>query len=634
MSEKYPLPKLGKLNIYEFDLYKCPLKIEFSDKLNIIFGTNGLGKTTLLTIIQYAIIGPYRGALRARNYDSKQKITRPMYQKSYFRNRMIQINENSYVEILYKLGKDNYQVVHSLYENKLLKVIINGEEISGESVLYDNYEGKYFSNKNEELDKYLINSYHKHIVESSGFPNENSFITMITEVMFFSEARKFVFWNKSLSNLLMSKYFIDKNAYLEYEKAQQLIKMYDSQARLKIYEMSFIKKFLGEEPIENDSVKTDITGLSQLEAVQEEIKKLSDIISNLEKQLNILDKERIENRVGYENICSRISELDNIWYNNVFPDDYQEFYYRYVPSILNGKCPFCNSIGRVEQKQIDKCFFCGDQIKIKEKVNLLQIDTEIKNKELGKRAFESNYEIIKNEIAKIKKEKTAREIELNMLIEKETVLKRQLGTENNENYKKYRKLELEEEELNRQLKEAKENECKMRKEIDEYVFEFFQTYSKVFHKYAHSFFGNMHKINLMLVGDKEDEEKLLQFQLNGKNRETEFDLSESQRIFVDLSYRLSVLEYFHINSYFICETPDSTLDLLFEDNAVKTFSNYIESGNTLLLSANARNSNLINLLIKKFRENNSIINLLEISNVNKLGEFDLDKLEIARYLRK
>lgn len=47
-------------------------------------------------------------------------------------------------------------------------------------------------------------------------------------------------------------------------------------------------------------------------------------------------------------------------------------------------------------------------------------------------------------------------------------------------------------------------------------------------------------------------------------------MSESQRIFLDLSYRLSILDFFHLNSYFICETPDSTLDLIFEDNAVRT----------------------------------------------------------------
>ena len=53
MEIKYYLPKLKELHIYNFDLYKCPLDIQFSSRLNLVFGTNGLGKTTLLNILQY-----------------------------------------------------------------------------------------------------------------------------------------------------------------------------------------------------------------------------------------------------------------------------------------------------------------------------------------------------------------------------------------------------------------------------------------------------------------------------------------------------------------------------------------------------------------------------------------------------
>ena len=52
MEFNYYLPKIKRLKIDNFDLYKCPLEIDLSDKLNVIFGTNGLGKTTLLNIIR------------------------------------------------------------------------------------------------------------------------------------------------------------------------------------------------------------------------------------------------------------------------------------------------------------------------------------------------------------------------------------------------------------------------------------------------------------------------------------------------------------------------------------------------------------------------------------------------------
>ena len=68
---------------------------------------------------------------------------------------------------------------------------------------------------------------------------------------------------------------------------------------------------------------------------------------------------------------------------------------------------------------------------------------------------------------------------------------------------------------------------------------------------------------------KEEQLKLINEDVY-KRQESEKSLSESQRIFVDMAYRLATLEFFHKDSYFISETPDSTLDYLFEENAVKT----------------------------------------------------------------
>ena len=133
-----------------------------------------------------------------------------------------------------------------------------------------------------------------------------------------------------------------------------------------------------------------------------------------------------------------------------------------------------------------------------------------------------------------------------------------------------------------------------------------------------------------MVGNKED--RLFKIQLNGSDRETYYDMSESQRIFLDLSYRLSILDYFHLNSYFVCETPDSTLDLIFEDNAVRTFANYISAGNSLILSANARNSTLILKLAEQFKNSLGIVNLLEKSRVGYNSTDELNNLEIVKFL--
>ena len=74
------------------------------------------------------------------------------------------------------------------------------------------------------------------------------------------------------------------------------------------------------------------------------------------------------------------------------------------------------------------------------------------------------------------------------------------------------------------------------------------------------------------------------------------------------------------------------LDYFFEDNAVSTFSHFIESGNTLFLSANARNSNLINKLVEKYRVDLNLINLLEISNLSSKQMREIKQLDLFTFI--
>lgn len=630
MNRKYPLPKLECMDIEGYDLYKCPMVIDFKKKLNIVFGTNGLGKTTLLTMIQYAIIGPYCGAQKSRNYGGEQKKRRPIYEKGFFRNRMNEINKQAFVRIRFTINDDKYDVKHSLYKHSLINAVCNGRKIEGEEINYDTYETKFFSKKNINLNKYLIYNYHQQLMKSTGLPDENSLIVMMNEIMFFTEDRDYIFWNEDTGKLLIAKYFMDSESYLKYEEAQQLVKMFDSQARLKTYEMSFIKKFLGNEPAKKKEEIDRDECLHKLAETSRENEKCKESLRKMNGQLYKLDKKRIENRIQYEQCMKEISDLDNEWYKNIFPDEYQEKYKRYESAISHKRCPFCGSEGVVSPKHIDQCFFCGEKIEIKENVDLKELDIQKRNKEIERDILQSNFEILKSEINTIRKKIRNSEKELNELLDTENNLKIQLDQVEDENYKKYRKLELEKKDLLNELEKAKSTERKMRKEIDKGVDSVFQEYYRVFKKYASSFFGINQTINLKLVGNKED--RLFKIQLNGSDRETYYDMSESQRIFLDLSYRLSILDFFHLNSYFICETPDSTLDLIFEDNAVRTFANYISAGNSLILSANARNSTLILKLAERFKNSLGIINLLEKSRVGHNSTEELNNLEIIKFL--
>lgn len=616
----YCLPKIKELHISNYDLYICPFDVEFSEKINLVFGTNGLGKTTFLNIMQYAVIGPYIGKVQSRNWKEQQKLKRPTFEKYYFRSRMREQSDKAEVRVIFYLGNDKYEVIHSLYEHRLKKVFINNEEISGENVNYDTYEKKYFGQDDQNIDRYLIDKYHKHLEKSSNFPDINAFMLMLTEIMFFTESRELSFWNQDMTKLILSK-FMPTEKYFEYDEVQKLIKKYDSQERLTSYKMSMIKEFLGEDLNEKNTIKSQYS-LEDLQSINNNISEKNKRISKYEQELNKKERESKQNRIDFESVGKQLLEIEQQWYNNVFPDKYQKIHNKYVPSILADVCPFCgeNHVNKI--LEIDKCFYCNKSIKIRKNIDLNRLEIERKNLDNEKRRLQNNYSLINKEILKIKKLLSEENIALFKAIEKQQKIKKTLDLTSNDNFAKYQQLELKKQEYHELLEQTKQREKKLALEIDAYVLDKFQDYSMVFKKYAYSFLGNDSNVRLELVG--KSDEAFFKFFLNETERESEMALSESQRIFVDMAYRLATLEFFHKDSYFISETPDSTLDYFFETNAVKTFSYFVDSGNTLFMSANARNSRLINLLVERYKKEYTLINLLEKST---LAQKKLDKIK-------
>ena len=616
----YCLPKIKELHISNYDLYICPFDVEFSEKINFVFGTNGLGKTTFLNIMQYAVIGPYIGKVQSRNWKEQQKLKRPTFEKYYFRSRMREQSDKAEVRVIFYLGNDKYEVIHSLYEHRLKKVFINNEEISGENVNYDTYEKKYFGQDDQNIDRYLIDKYHKHLEKSSNFPDINAFMLMLTEIMFFTESRELSFWNQDMTKLILSK-FMPTEKYFEYDEVQKLIKKYDSQERLTSYKMSMIKEFLGEDLNEKNTIKSQYS-LEDLQSINNNISEKNKRISKYEQELNKKERESKQNRIDFESVGKQLLEIEQQWYNNVFPDKYQKIHNKYVPSILADVCPFCGESHVNKILEIDKCFYCNKSIKIRKNIDLNRLEIERKNLDNEKRRLQNNYSLINKEILKIKKLLNEENIALFKAIEKQQKIKKTLDLTINYNFSKYQQIELKKQDYHELLEQTKQRETKLALEIDAYVLDKFQDYSMVFKKYAYSFLGNDSNVRLELVG--KSDEAFFKFFLNETERESEMALSESQRIFVDMAYRLATLEFFHKDSYFISETPDSTLDYFFETNAVKTFSYFVDSGNTLFMSANARNSRLINLLVERYKKEYTLINLLEKST---LAQKKLDKIK-------
>lgn len=629
---KFYLPHIKKISIYNYSLYECPLIIDFSSKLNIIYGTNGTGKSTLLMMILFSIVGPYRGGIKTKVIKEQRRDNRPIYEESFFKDRTVEYSDDAKIISQFSIHNDEYEVIHSLVDGKLISATVNKTPLKGKVVTYRTYELKYFKPRmskiddlNDEIKDYLIYNYQDKLKESTGLPGGiNTLISMLQDVMFFDEGRNLTFWDSNLQETIIGKYIVDANFYENYCEQKLTTKALESAYKKKSETLNYMSKFFEKEKGEKKSINED-----QEVKLQIEINDLENEISRLNKLRNddqgLYERKNNELKILLEKAenCSEInSALEDKWYSNLFPDQYGLYYKRFSNRMLEGICPICGNVHDFNLKT-EYCIMCKEKLKIQETTDLVKIDTDRRNNQNQLSKIKIAIEQLELEMEEIKNR-----IDLNRKRINEKNLRRNqievhLNPDNNplvdSDSRRLEKAKAERKEALALFIDSKSKEETMRGHVEDSLVNNFSTFKSSFLSYAASFFGETHTEDLSLPFNTENsiDTLMIKFSLDGKERDESYMLSESQRIFTDLAFRFSVLTTFHDRSFFICETPDSTLDIFHEEKAVKTFEAYINKGNSLIITANARRSSLISKLCSLY--NRKEINVIDLTKLSKLA---------------
>ena len=627
---KFYLPHLEEIKVTDYELYKCPLEIKFNSKLNVIFGTNGTGKSTLLMLILFSIIGPYRGGIKTKTRNEQRKDNRPLYDEDFFISRVIQYNKEAKVTAQFIINHDKYKITHSLNDGSLEKVIINGEELSGKVVTYKTYESKYSKVREkqgydeEDLKGYLIYKYQEQIKNSTELPGGiNTLISMLLDVMFFDEGRKFTFWNADLQETIIGKYIVDKDFYEEYCEKKLDTKALESKYKKASETANFMAKFLEKEKSESEILNNGVEKELRIKLLNldNDIQYDTNELNGLQQEYQRKNESVLQLMREIEKIKEKIQELDEVWYKNLFPSQYTKYYSKFSKKMIENVCPICGQTHSFNIKTED-CIFCQTKLQIEESPDLVKLDIERRNQQLTLTSKNRELEEARKTLAKLKQKIS----ELKNIIEKKLSEKNQIEVSLNPSNSVLEQNDAKRLEKARQDRDlalaaynkSKEVENNMKKEVESKLVNNFRGFKNMFITYAKSFFGSKHELNLYLpfINDETIDETMIRFSLDGKERNESFMLSESQRIFTDLAFRFAILTSFHEKSFFMCETPDSTLDLFHETNAVNTFKEYISMGNTLFLTANARKSNLVSELFNSYGEDErNVIDLTELSKL-------------------
>lgn len=630
---KFYLPELQTLIIKDFSLYKSPLRFDFTKKLNIVYGTNGTGKSTLLMLLLFSLVGPYRGAIKTRIYKEERRDSRPLYDEDFFQNRANRTEKEATIEVTFRINNDQFYTKHSLYNCKLLYVEKNGSNLLGEIVTYKTYETKFFKNseatsripKEDELDKYLIFQYHQALNASTQLAGGiNTLINMLLDVMFFDESRKFTFWDADLQEMIIGKYIVDSKFYENFTDKKLNVKALESIYKKKSETHNYMRKFFTKErEQENKPIDSHLEQRVKIEEIELDIEKLQSERYKAQELYNTKQKILINLSSKEEQLKRHLSSIDSEWYSNLLPSQYHKYYTKFHNIMLQNKCPVCDVAHKFDL-HTECCVVCGEKLQTQKDINIIELDIQRKDYQIKLNQNSFELETIQKELSNIKEKIDSTLKDLNKLHrqknEIEILRKPEVNLIEQSDSQRLDKAQDEKKRALDNLNNEKHEESTMRKELNDQLEANFENYKTNFMLFANSFFDSKYQKNLTLpfLADDLDKQKepMIRFTLDGKERNESFTLSESQRIFTDLSFRFSILTHFHEKSFFICETPDSTLDMFHEQNAIKTFINYIEKGNSLIITANARHSNLVRDLYKSFDKSDvTVIDLTQISSL-------------------
>lgn len=215
MKSKIKLPVLVQLSIRNYSLYPGPEKqglvLEFPAGVTVLAGINGVGKTTLLNLLMRMLLGPMDRAKADRDLSRITQRDLVLDKRfSYFADRVPEdLGDNATATLDFTVGERKISVTRLLKSMALKAVKVNGRSLLLESE-------KKFS---EEMARFcgLASDYDYHVV--------------VRHLQFFTEERQPILWSAATQYEFFKMFFLDRELAKQTDEVFKAIQKLDTTYR-------------------------------------------------------------------------------------------------------------------------------------------------------------------------------------------------------------------------------------------------------------------------------------------------------------------------------------------------------------------------------------------------------------------
>lgn len=606
------LPKLNSMSIKGFNkIFKEDIvEIDFSRSLNILLGGNGLGKTTILQCIVYALTG-------GTNNPEVETLKEFRWDNSFFRKRVnAEQLSNAKITIEFFISQKKFKVTRGLQGTKVIEFLI--DDIVPDA------------------------SYEELIIEFGNYDNFNSFVFVVNRLLYLPENRRSLMWDYNAQVrilMILSNDLIDEE---KYRCLRAEIKNMDSNRRHTIVKINKMESALAEKEVDvrNEEISYD----EQLEKMQEVIEVKRELSRQLQGLLDKKNRETselkdLEDR--RKELADEIQKLSDVLRRtesdliNRSIHKYGSKQGMFMDKALNyGICPCCGKINHnfrmYAKNRIEKgeCLVCGNQNTMlqEEEIDIQAIQEQLQEKmnardNVNKNIYQLNNRMknLDEDIYKVRQEINSIDYDTFVNADRpESIFEEDDGIS-----------ELELVKLNSD-RQSLENDIQLKQKQADDMYQNFlvcfesrsQRLSEIYKKLATDFMGKEVTLEYEKSTDKFVDIKYLIPKFDDEVRKESEDCSEAQRFFLDIAFRMALIalngELTKETSTFICETPESALDISYVKNVVDMFGQFMNE-NTLIISNNLQRLGLAQELTSVWsKDNTSIFDLLEHGKLSEV----------------
>lgn len=633
-------PVLKHLTVEGYGLYLGEMKdnrleIEFDAGPKLILGINGLGKSTLVAMIYRLMIGPFDlpkdNITASSTEDLRQRKKFPS-----FGNRVADNAIDAQATLKFSIGTKQFVVTRSLADLKLIKTKIGKQNLD---------------RLNDE------SNYQSEVSNAMGVDSFIQVIQICRNLMFFMEERRELVWRHDAQRHLLSSLFLDSKIDKKINELMDQIGSADSLARNVRYTFNKLRREQIDAADKVENIEDTIGELKALRSAQEAAESL---LEEYRQQLDDADLSREESRTNYMRAKLVLDEslrnhermkLREI--QSRFPTLSDSAKYILTHLMSEGECLACNQpaseyaseLGRrIETKN---CIVCGNDLpsisdsETIEDLNHYSLEAALSDLERSQKSLRASQAKMDASNEMYEKSLEALE-ELNAEITKRAgtirKLEHLLPPSERELNEKEKEIQLYRKRMKSYTEARKSSEQKLKKELAKFekrISEVSDKISKRFAEFSKAFLIEECSLSFEMYRARVGQEgELLEWPsftvamtgaaVAGQSIRSGPDaVSESQREFVDLAFRMALLDVSSSGgaSTIIIDAPESSLDAVFAPRAGTLLSKFAQGGkkpgNRLILTSNLTRSGLLPPILKPFRSGvarqSRIVDLLELA---------------------